>query len=63
MTQKERVAILKTMFAGYDAPLDSKLQRPSQYGVTYTKAARRLLKKCERLKNKEAAGRVHTTDG
>ena len=43
MTQKERVTILRELFPGYDAPLDSKVMRPAQYGVTHTAKARELL--------------------
>jgi hypothetical protein len=43
VTQKERVEVLNPVFPGYDAPLDSKVQRPQRYGVTYTHAARALL--------------------
>jgi len=43
MTQKERVMILNPVFTGYDAPLDSKIQKPQKYGITYTRKARDLL--------------------
>lgn len=43
MTQKERVAILNPVFSGYDAPLDSKIQKPQKYGITYTRRAREIL--------------------
>ena len=43
MTQKERVAIIKTEFPGYDAPLDSKVMRPKQYGIVHCAKARELL--------------------
>lgn len=44
MTQKERVAILRQEFEGYDPPLDSKVMRPSRYGITLSSKARKLLK-------------------
>lgn len=51
MTQKERVAILKEHFSGYDAPLDSKVMRPQQYGITHTAKARQLLQGCKKEKS------------
>lgn len=47
MTQTERVAIIGAFFPGYDAPLDSKCERPKYYGVMRTPQANALIRKAE----------------
>lgn len=47
MTQTERVEIIRAHFPGYDAPLDSKCEKPKYYGVMRTPQANALIREAE----------------
>lgn len=51
MTQRERVEIIRAHYPGYDAPLDSKVNRPQIYGITLTAGARQLLQGAKKQKS------------